>query len=1278
MRNALIPKASGVLCPSRYSSPSGMSRYANSALLATYMDVLLRWCAGTRPSARQIVSTFPRLRVFGLVVLLHALLATACLKVEHQSPVQSRQCTACHGDANRTVDVDAGGVDAGLSYLKVVLQAAPPLDLNGNRDPTFRGVGAHQNHLTASATHDAVRCADCHVIPDPNKNSIFNNGHFDSSTGAQITFGSDSKARWNNSNPTYDVNTATCNNTYCHHSYAPTNEPKWQAPRNPEDTCGSCHGAPPDAPHPQNKDCSRCHGDGFDANGKFVNRSLHLNGKIDIEGSKCNTCHGTDDNGGPPPDLEGNTTSDHAGVGAHQNHLQESATHKPVACESCHVVPDKVEDHAPFDAGPPATITFSGLANNNNSKPAYDSTTQQCSGTYCHGGYQPTWTAPRESKDACGSCHDLPPPAPHPQNKTCSRCHSQVIDANQNFVDKSLHVNGAVDIGKDCNSCHGTDKSGGPPTDLEGNTTSDFAGVGAHQNHLQASGTHDAVPCESCHAVPEDIDSHRAFDAGPPASITFGGLSTHDKSTPAYDSTKRQCSGTYCHGGYQPNWTNPRDSTGACGSCHGLPPPAPHPQNANCSHCHAAVIDADRNFVNKSLHIDGVVEKGTDCNSCHGTDKNGGPPPDLEGNTTSDFAGVGAHQNHLQASVTHDAIPCNSCHVVPADIDSHRPFDAGPPATITFGGLSTNDNSTPAYDSAKHQCSGTYCHGGYQPNWTTPRDSTGACGSCHGLPPPAPHPQNTDCSRCHSQVIDANRNFVNKSLHINGVVNLSTACNGCHGTDPTGGPPPDLEGNTTSDKPGVGAHQNHLQASATHATVPCNSCHVVPADVNAPGHIDSPLPAEITFGGLSTSNNSTPIYDASTHKCSNTYCHQSIVPTNNPIWQQPRDSTAACGSCHGLPPPAPHPQKTDCSTCHSQVIDSNRNFVNVALHVDGTVQVTPQCNSCHGTAADGSPPPDLSGNIDPSSPGVGAHQRHLQSAATHGPVACNQCHVVPSVWNTPGHFDGSPPAAVTFGSLATLNNSPASFSPTNFTCTNVYCHLSAVPNWIAQRTDSATCGTCHGLPPPFVAGVAISAQSHPKNAECSRCHGAVIDQNMNFTAPNEHVNGTINVVTLACNSCHGSSASPAPPTDLSGNTDVTAIGVGAHQAHLNGGPYYRPVPCGECHVVPTNVNDPGHINDWTTAEVTFSGAAIATNRIPTWNRQTGSCTNVWCHSPQALGNVAPIWNDPNVSINCATCHGFPPPPPHDQTPQCNFCHTNYTTAGTFKDPSLHVNGTVDF
>jgi predicted CxxxxCH...CXXCH cytochrome family protein len=167
----------------------------------------------------------------------------------------------------------------------------------------------------------------------------------------------------------------------------------------------------------------------------------------------------------------------------------------------------------------------------------------------------------------------------------------------------------------------------------------------------------------------------------------------------------------------------------------------------------------------------------------------------------------------------------------------------------------------------------------------------------------------------------------------------SNPCTECHGSDKRPGdaltqaaPPRDLEGRTATSAPGVGAHLIHLQASATHAEVACDECHLVPESTYSEGHIDTRLPAEVHFGTLARQGDRVPEYQGATHSCVGTYCHAAAQPN----WIEPRDSTTTCGTCHGLPPPDPHPQVRDCSACHTNVTPTHE-IVDPARHVDGTV-----------------------------------------------------------------------------------------------------------------------------------------------------------------------------------------------------------------------------------------------------------------------------------------------------------------------------------------------------
>src|SRR6187551_667759 len=191
-----------------------------------------------------------------------------------------------------------------------------------------------------------------------------------------------------------------------------------------------------------------------------------------------------------------------------------------------------------------------------------------------------------------------------------------------------------------CTSCHGDAARPGdylrrsaPPTDLTQQSIPGYPGVGAHELHLDASSTHAAIACNECHVVPDAVDTPGHADDGPPGDVTFGTLAKTGKREPSYDPATRSCQASYCHREAWPVWTEPRDSNEACGTCHGLPPPAPHPQSDRCDTCHGQIIDADRHFIAPERHVDGIVDYvAGDCKTCHGSDENAAPPVDTLGN----------------------------------------------------------------------------------------------------------------------------------------------------------------------------------------------------------------------------------------------------------------------------------------------------------------------------------------------------------------------------------------------------------------------------------------------------------------------------------------------------------------------------------------------------------------------------------------------------------------------------------------------------------------------
>lgn len=336
-----------------------------------------------------------------------------------------------------------------------------------------------------------------------------------------------------------------------------------------------------------------------------------------------------------------------------------------------------------------------------------------------------------------------------------------------------------------------------------------------------------------------------------------------------------------------------------------------------------------------------------------------------------------------------------------------------------------------------------------------------------------------------------------------------------------------------------------------------------------------------------------------------------------------------CASCHGADFTGGAAQ-VSCTTCH-----------------EGGPTT---CATCHGS--DG--------------PTTGAHATHRAAA-----LACAECHAVPERWDAEGHVrrggeSDPPPAEVTFGARANLTLDVADRAgPAEFAggrCANVYCHGDVLaagggstprPRW--DDAPVGGCEGCHGAPPP----------SHAQD-RCETCHPA--------TAP--HIDGAIQIGrTAGCDGCHGRAGDAAPPFDLEGNEFTTALGVGAHQAHLIGPSLLRgAIACATCHLVPAATAAPGHLDSPLPAEVRASLG---------WDRGAGTCATAWCHGP-----ATPRWTVTG-DASCGTCHGVPPATP-SHTPgmplaSCATCHPrsldsfgNFLfTQGPDGPVSEHIDGDVD-
>ena len=614
--------------------------------------------------------------------------------------------------------------------------------------------------------------------------------------------------------------------------------------------------------------------------------------------------------------------------------------------------------------------------------------------------------------------------------------------------------------------------------------------------------------------------------------------------------------------------------------------------------------------------MDGKVDVANlTCSSCHGDSTradttlnprfSAAPPKGSKGETATTSRAVGAHALHLKDGTS---FACTECHVVPTST-SH----SNGTAEIAFGTIAATGGTSPAWNGAT--CSNVYCHGSftggnrtYAPTWTNPAATS--CGTCHGVPPAAPHTQSTDCGSCHTGYTSTT---VNASLHVNGKVDVANlTCSSCHGDatrvattlnpDLPAAPPKDAKGNTATTARGVGAHQRHLVAGTLSAGTACGECHVIPTSTT---HSNGAV--EVVFGSLSKTGGVNPAWNGS--GCASSYCHGNFkngTTTYVPSWTAP--AASACGTCHGLPPGGTHPANAACATCHAGYTATSVNLTN---HVNGVVDVIGlSCTSCHGSAARASvagadlnqaaaPPVDTAGAT--AGVAVGTHLGHVNPAAAgavYKPVACTECHT-----NNAGNISHSNSVVnVTFATATGANL--GAFTPTfvqgNGTTTQTtcatYCHGSSlnatttrgsVASW-TWNGAAADCGSCHKSPPG-------TANHHNAAAitTCSKCHGGTVSAaGVVNVAGGLHVNGAIDTSTLTCTSCHGGTlvatgnqdtnvgAAPrgAGAPDTYGNTTVAFNGVGVHASHVLG-TRSRPVLCNACHTnVATQIHKTGVVD----------------------------------------------------------------------------------------------------
>jgi len=209
------------------------------------------------------------------------------------TPKSPEACNTCHG--------------AFSALASDTVSWAPPRSLAGDTAETVRGVGAHQYHLNTAFMDlsEPVACNSCHHVPS----SVYVPGHFDSPLPAPVFFAGQlatTPSEGITPPPSYDTQSLRCNNTYCHgnwqlqESLAPSQfqfayadtvisgsnfSPQWTG-GDSQDACGTCHGLPPTGHLDFQTSCTNCHYLDPAKQGGRLDKTIHINGKIDLYGQE--------------------------------------------------------------------------------------------------------------------------------------------------------------------------------------------------------------------------------------------------------------------------------------------------------------------------------------------------------------------------------------------------------------------------------------------------------------------------------------------------------------------------------------------------------------------------------------------------------------------------------------------------------------------------------------------------------------------------------------------------------------------------------------------------------------------------------------------------------------------------------------------------------------------------------------------------------------------------------------------------------------------------------
>jgi len=547
----------------------------------------------------------------------------------------------------------------------------------------------------------------------------------------------------------------------------------------------------------------------------------------------------------------------------------------------------------------------------------------------------------QHSLNDCAQCHGKSF-AGGESSPSCVKCHDALPVHKTNFLDpNSADFHGKYPLKNkftECQSCHGQNFAGGisSPTcanadchvsiDVHKTGIVDTASVDFHGKYKFKNGFND---CTSCHGTtfsggsqsPSCVTCHTTITIHKSGIVDQASDNFHGKSTLIGDFS--QCKS--CHGSNFEGGVN----------------------SPSCSNCHKSIDVHKTGIVDQNsanFHGKYQLKNGlTDCSSCHGEGLTGGTqsPSCKTCHATIDVHKSGivdanSPNFHGKYQLVNGFSGCQSCH--------GNNFQGGNNAVA----CTTCHSSITVHKDGIIDPNSAFFHGKFikANGWNLKE-----CSSCHGSTF-AGGTQSPTCttSNCHNSAQGP------------------LACNTCHGdfNNPSQiNPPKDLDGNTATTFPGVGAHVKHLAAFANGTNLACTECHTVPSDVFADGHLGTDGKAELNFGSF-TNKLGGSSYDFGTNRCSNTYCHgnfeflksnASTVAQNqytadkmvgnnrSPKWNLLDGSEAKCSSCHGKsdtdPTPIGHVPYTidQCVWCHSSVVDASGTIIDKTKHINGKANV---------------------------------------------------------------------------------------------------------------------------------------------------------------------------------------------------------------------------------------------------------------------------------------------------------------------------------------------------